>query len=82
MQGARSRRAALRHSRRDNPADALPAAQLAQVLDNQRVYLLSRLDAGLVEDLDMVPLAAPKNWCGWCGSTRRVLSWRTPRTRS
>jgi nickel-dependent lactate racemase len=57
MAVARSRRSALRHIRKDRPVDALPAAQLAQALDQDKVYLLSRLDPSLVEELDMVPLA-------------------------
>ena len=43
--------------RNDRPADTLPAAQLAQTLDHDKVYLLSRLDSGVVEDLDMIPMA-------------------------
>jgi nickel-dependent lactate racemase len=56
--GAASREDAVRHIRRDNPRDALPALQLARTLQSKRIYLLSRLDAGLVEDLDMIPIAA------------------------
>ncbi|MGD0900161.1 MAG: lactate racemase domain-containing protein [Thermoguttaceae bacterium] len=56
MLGARSREAAMRQIRRDCPSDALPAAQLAHALDRQHVFLLSRLDPALVEDLDMVPI--------------------------
>ncbi len=54
---ARSRRSAMKHIRKERPADALPAVQLARALDHDRVYLLSRLDPAMVEDLDMVPLA-------------------------
>ena len=43
--------------RKDRPADALPAAQLARTLDRDKVYLLSRLDPALVEELDMIPIA-------------------------
>ena len=42
---------------RDPLADALPAAQLVQALDRANVYLISRLDESLVEDLDIAPLA-------------------------
>ena len=41
------------------PADALPAAQLAHALQQHKVYLLSRLDPSVVEDLDVFPLAGP-----------------------
>ncbi len=54
---ARSRRSALKHIRKDRPDDALPAAQLARALDHDKIYLLSRLDPGLVEELEMIPLA-------------------------
>ena len=57
MAGARSRRSAVKHIRKERPADALPAVQLARTLDHDKVYLLSRLDPAMVEDLDMVPLA-------------------------
>ena len=46
----------MREIRRENPPDALPALQLARALENSRIYLLSRLNAGLVEDLEMVPI--------------------------
>jgi len=57
--GARSREAALKKIRKERPEDALPAAQLARTLDRVRVYLLSRLDSALVEDLDVVPIGGP-----------------------
>ncbi len=52
--GAESRRAALRRIKKDRPEDALPAAQLARVLDHGKVYLLSRLEESVVEDLDVI----------------------------
>ncbi len=58
MIGAQSRDSALRHIRKDRPPDTQPAAQLARALDRAKVYLLSRLDPSLVEDLDMIPIAA------------------------
>jgi len=57
--GAESRQAALGAIRRERPIDALPAAQIAHALDRFTVYLLSRLEPETVEDLDMVPIAAP-----------------------
>ena len=56
LAAARSRQSALRQIRKERPADALPAAQLARALDQDKVYLLSRLDPSLVEELDMIPL--------------------------
>lgn len=58
--GAPSREDAVRQIRRDNPRDALPALQLARTLETNRIYLLSRLDPGLVEELEMIPIAGPK----------------------
>lgn len=43
--------------RRSHPPDALSAAQVLQALDRVRVYLLSRLDETLVEDLEIAPIA-------------------------
>jgi len=58
MAGARSREAALHRIGKERPSDALPAAQLARALDRARVYLLSGLDPSLVEDMDMIHVAA------------------------
>ena len=58
--GAPSREEAVRQIRRDNPRDALPALQLARALETNRIYLLSRLDPGLVEELEMIPIAGPE----------------------
>jgi len=56
MVGARSRQEALQEIRAARPVDALPAAQLARALDDVTVYLLSRLDPEMVEELEMVPI--------------------------
>ncbi len=40
------------------PADTLPAAELVHALQRGKVYLVSRLDEGLVEDLGVSPVAA------------------------
>ncbi len=55
-----SRAESMRHVSRHRPIDALPAAQLAHALDRNKVYLLSRLDPSMVEDLNMVPLEKPE----------------------
>lgn len=47
----------VRQLREAREPDTLPAIQLAQTLRHKKVYLLSRLDASLVEQLNMVPLA-------------------------
>ena len=52
--------AALRRIRRQRPPDALPAAQLVRALERNKVYLLSRIDPSIVEDLDMIHVAAPE----------------------
>jgi nickel-dependent lactate racemase len=55
-----SRETALRHVAKERPVDALAAAQLVHALDRNRVYLLSRLDAAVVEELDMIPIDGPE----------------------
>jgi nickel-dependent lactate racemase len=45
------------HHHHERAPDSIPASQLAHALARYKVYLLSRVDAALVEDLDMVPLA-------------------------
>jgi len=55
-----SRREALKRINKDRPPDALPAAQLARALDRAQVYLLSLLEPDVVEDLDMIYVAAPE----------------------
>ncbi len=60
LAGAESPDAVLRRIRKERFADALPAAQLARAQDRGRVYLLSRLDAATVEELDVVHVAAPE----------------------
>ena len=42
------------------PEDAVPALQLARAQQRSRVYLLSGLDESLVEELDMIPIAQPR----------------------
>jgi nickel-dependent lactate racemase len=50
---------ALRQIRREHQADALPAAQLARSLGRAKVYLLSKLDETLFEDLEIAPISDP-----------------------
>ena len=57
MAAASSLESALRHVGKDRPVDALPAAQIAHALQQHKVYLFSRLDPSMVEDLDMIPIA-------------------------
>lgn len=54
-----ARSSTLRHIGKDRPFDALPAAQLAQALEQHRVYILSKLAPTTIEDLDMIPIAGP-----------------------
>jgi len=54
MMGAESRRTAMGRTNRDRPEDAVPAAQLARALERGKVYLLSKLEASVVEDLEMI----------------------------
>ena len=50
---------ALREIGENPPQDALPAAQLAETLDRNHIYLMSKLDDSLLEDLDITPIASP-----------------------
>ena len=56
MAGEGSRPAALRKIAQQRPPDALPAAELARALDRGRVFLVSRLDPSLLEDLGAIPV--------------------------
>jgi nickel-dependent lactate racemase len=71
--GVPERDAALRHIRRENPRDALPAFQLARALESHRVYLLSRLDAELVEGLEMIPVDSADDLCRLARRSRSCL---------
>jgi len=53
---APTRQEAVRQIRRERPVDALPATQLAQALERVKVYLFSRLDETLLEDLEIGPI--------------------------
>lgn len=59
MAHAPSRESGLRQVGKERPVDALPAAQLAHALEQHKVYLLSRLDPTVVEELDVIPIAEP-----------------------
>jgi nickel-dependent lactate racemase len=59
MAHAQWRESALRHVDRQPPIDAVPAAQLAHTLSRYKVYLLSRLDPSVVEELDVIPVGGP-----------------------
>jgi len=48
--------AVLSEIRQYHPSDALPAAELVQALQRGKVYLISRLDDELVEDLGISPI--------------------------
>ncbi|MGO8753533.1 MAG: lactate racemase domain-containing protein [Thermoguttaceae bacterium] len=60
LRGARSREKALRTIHHGRSEDALAAVQLTDALARGHVYLLSRLEPSLVEDLNMVPLSDPQ----------------------
>ena len=57
MANAQWSASALRHVERHPATDAVPAAQLAHALNRHKVYLLSRLDPSVVEELDVIPVA-------------------------
>ncbi|HVC97510.1 MAG TPA: lactate racemase domain-containing protein [Pirellulales bacterium] len=47
-----------RQIRRASPPDAMAAVELARVLDQAKVYLLSRLDESIVADLGLAPVSS------------------------
>ena len=55
-----SREAALRRISRECPEDGFAAAQVAAAMERADVYLLSRLDDSLVEQLQITPLAGSR----------------------
>jgi nickel-dependent lactate racemase len=59
MAHAQWRESAMRHVDQQRPIDAVPAVQLAHALNRHKVYLLSRLDPSVVEELDVIPVAGP-----------------------
>ncbi len=60
IRDSRAPRDALQPIRESAPPDLLAATHLAKALDWANVYLLSRLDPQLVEELFMVPLSTPR----------------------
>ncbi|HET6884282.1 MAG TPA: hypothetical protein VFI31_29285, partial [Pirellulales bacterium] len=50
---------ALRRIAREATPDALIAAQVARVLEQSKIYLLSQLDSSLVEELGLAPIDDP-----------------------
>lgn len=57
LQQGESPREALKPLRLEAPPDVIPASRLASAADWAKVYLVSRLEPGLVESLCMTPLA-------------------------
>jgi len=57
LAASRARKEAMQWIRRERPEDALSATLLAQAQDRATVYLLSRLDQSLVEELEIAPVA-------------------------
>jgi nickel-dependent lactate racemase len=57
---AESPDSALKHIARERPEDALAAAQLVQSLAQHKVYMLSQVDATVLEELDVVPVEKPE----------------------
>jgi hypothetical protein len=60
LRSSRSPKAALQRMRKEMPPDLLSCTQIASAAAWANVSLLSRLDAALVEDLQLTPLSAPQ----------------------
>src|SRR6185295_38315 len=58
--GADNPHEALRQISKERAEDALPASQLLHILAHNKVYLLSRLDESVVEELGVAPVAGPE----------------------
>ena len=71
-----SRHAALRQIGKERPVDALPAVQIAHALDSNPVYLLSRLDPLMVEDLGLVPITDAEELARLTHRYRPAPCWR------
>ncbi len=56
LRGAEHPDVVLRHISHDRPSDTLVSVQLAHALERGRVYLLSRLDESIVEELGIAPV--------------------------
>jgi len=59
MVGAEELARSIQTIRSESPPDAVPALQLAEALEQARVYLVSHLDEAIVEDLGMVHVDEP-----------------------
>jgi hypothetical protein len=57
LANAEDLRRVVRRIRKEKPQDLLPATQLAKALSRSRVYLLSRLDETLVEELGLAAVS-------------------------
>ena len=81
-------RNALQPLRKQTPPDLIAATQLASALDWAHVYLLSKMEQNVVDDLFMTPLANETEAqrlingaesCVFLGSAQHVCSCRIPR---
>ena len=64
---------AMRWIRKQCPEDALWATLLGQIVDRARVYLLSRLDESLVEELEIASVAKPEEVARLAGRHESVV---------
>ncbi len=68
-----SRQATLRQIGKERPEDTLIAGQLARALDCAKIYLLSRLEPSLVEELDMIHVASGKELARLAGHHKSCI---------
>ena len=73
LREARLREEAIQKIYQDEPDDAVTAVLLARALDHCSVYLLSRLDDAMVEDLDMTPVADASDLVRLAGRSESYL---------
>ncbi|HBO42470.1 MAG TPA: hypothetical protein DD670_00730 [Planctomycetaceae bacterium] len=73
LKKARSRDEAVGRIQRDEAYDAVTALQLARALDHCSIYLLSKLENSLVEDLEMTPVDEASDLARLAGRFESVL---------
>lgn len=73
VRSSRSPKAALQRLRKESPPDLVSSVQWASAAEFAQVYLLSRLDAALVEDLLVTPVESPKEAERWIAAAEDVV---------
>ncbi len=73
LQSSRSAKAALQRMRKELPPDLLSCTQVAAAAAWSHVSLLSRLDADLVEEMQLAPVSTPDEALRWIDQAEDVV---------